>query len=54
VVVVSWVDVRVGDDVETGIAFFTFDDGGRVAAIRDYWPEPYDPPAGREHLAERF
>ena len=22
--------------------------------ITDYWPEPYEPPSGREHLAERW
>ncbi|MGW0912857.1 hypothetical protein ACWD1Z_14085 [Streptomyces sp. NPDC002784] len=22
--------------------------------VTDFWPEPYEPPAGRGHLAERF
>lgn len=51
---VSWVEVRVGDESETGISFFTFDDAGKVAAIDDFWPVSYDPPAGREHLVERY
>jgi ketosteroid isomerase-like protein len=44
----------VGDETMPGIAFFTFDAEGRVAGIRDFWPQPYDPPAGREHLVERY
>jgi hypothetical protein len=26
--------------------------GELIARITDFWPEPYDPPAGREHLVE--
>ena len=26
---------------------------GRLVEITDWWPEPYDPPPGREHLATR-
>jgi hypothetical protein len=25
-----------------------------VAAVTDFWPEPYEPPPGREHLVERW
>jgi hypothetical protein len=28
--------------------------GGLITRITDFWPEPYDPPPGREHLVERF
>ena len=35
------------------IAFFEVE-GGRITRITDFWPEPYDPPSGREHLVERF
>lgn len=38
----------------TGIAFFTIDDAGRIVRVEDWWPEPYDPPTGREHLVERY
>ncbi|MFF8915003.1 nuclear transport factor 2 family protein [Streptomyces sp. NPDC015032] len=34
--------------------FFTFDAEGRIGGITDFWPEPYEPPAGREHLVERY
>ncbi|WP_018157323.1 nuclear transport factor 2 family protein [Demetria terragena] len=50
---VSWANVTVGEEHLTGIAFFTFDDEGRIATVQDFWPEPYDPPAGRAQLAER-
>lgn len=35
------------------IAFFEFA-GGAITKITDFWPEPYDPPPGREHLVERW
>ena len=35
------------------VAFFEID-GDRIVKVTDLWPEPYDPPAGREHLVERF
>ena len=38
----------------TGIAFFTLDADGRIERMEDWWPEPYDPPTGREHLVERY
>jgi hypothetical protein len=27
---------------------------GLISHISDFWPVPYDPPAGREHLTERY
>jgi hypothetical protein len=27
---------------------------GRIVKITDFWPEPYEPPPGREHLVERW
>ena len=47
------VGFRVGEAELVNVAFFRFVDG-RIAGIRDYWPEPYDPPPGREHLVERY
>jgi ketosteroid isomerase-like protein len=35
------------------IAFFEVADG-RITKVTDFWPEPYDPPPGREHLVERW
>ncbi|WP_295656048.1 nuclear transport factor 2 family protein [uncultured Nocardioides sp.] len=50
----SWLDVTVGGETMTGITFFTFDDDGLVTAVDDFWPEPYDPPAGRPQVVERY
>ncbi|MFE3947275.1 nuclear transport factor 2 family protein [Streptomyces sp. NPDC059118] len=36
------------------IHFFVFDAAGRISGITDFWPESYEPPAGREHLVERY
>ncbi len=42
-----------GDELDAA-AFLRFDATGRIAEVIDYWPEPYDPPPGREHLVERY
>ncbi|MFJ7414706.1 nuclear transport factor 2 family protein [Streptomyces sp. NPDC098077] len=36
------------------IHFFTFDEEGLITGVTDFWPESYEPPAGREHLVERY
>ena len=54
VVVFRW---RVGDAVEQeeqeAIVVFDFRDG-LIATVTDFWPDPYEPPPGREHLTERW
>jgi hypothetical protein len=35
------------------MAFFEFTDG-LITGVTDFWPEPYEPPPGREHLVERW
>jgi len=27
---------------------------GLITRVTDFWPEPYEPPPGREHLVERY
>ncbi len=44
---------HLGSEQMVNVAFFRLA-GGRIAAIHDYWPEPYDPPPGREHLVEPY
>lgn len=39
---------------QPGVCFFDLDEDGRIARITDFWPDPYQPPAGRAHLAERY
>ncbi|WP_326579655.1 nuclear transport factor 2 family protein [Streptomyces sp. NBC_00481] len=52
--VVSRVHVTVGLEEMYAISFFTGDEDGRIATVTDFWPESYEPPAGREHLVERY
>lgn len=41
------------DEDALAIAFFEVADG-LITKITDFWPEPYEPPPGREHLVERW
>jgi hypothetical protein len=41
----------VGDQELVGLAFIEVRDG-LITQVTDFWPEPYEPPAGREHLVE--
>ena len=51
---VAWFVWEVdGDDSADAVAFFTFH-SGLITSVTDFWPEPYDPPSGREHLVERW
>lgn len=50
----AWVKWRVGDDAGNAVMFFEADGDGRIATVTDFWPESYEPPAGREHLVERY
>jgi ketosteroid isomerase-like protein len=42
----------VGDQELVGLVYLELHDG-LITRITDFWPEPYEPPTGREHLAER-
>ena len=55
---VAWFEWRLGGQpgeasTDDGMAFFEFD-GGLITRVTDFWPEPYEPPAGREHVVERW
>ena len=45
---------RVAGQEMVNLAFFRLNSDGRIVGVRDYWPEPYDPPPGREHLVSRY
>ncbi|MEH0930024.1 nuclear transport factor 2 family protein [Micromonospora sp. CPCC 205558] len=47
-------DVRVGVEQQEACVWLEISEDGLIAKIIDYWPEPYDPPPGREHLVERW
>jgi ketosteroid isomerase-like protein len=50
----SWTTFALGTETQNGLCFFDLDTQGRISHITDFWPEPYDPPPGREHLVERY
>jgi ketosteroid isomerase-like protein len=39
---------------QAGLCFFDLGDDGRISRITDFWPDPYEPPANRAGLAERY
>jgi SnoaL-like domain len=50
----SWARFVLDGQEQQALTFFEFDDAGLITKITDFWPEPYEPPAGREHLVERY
>ena len=51
---VSWTDFAGREGTQPGLCFFEFGDDGRIAQITDFWPDPYELPASRAHLVERY
>jgi ketosteroid isomerase-like protein len=50
----SWIQMSDGGDHYPGLCFFDLDADGKIARITDFWPEPYELPASRSHLVERY
>ena len=50
----SWTEFTTVDETMVGLCFFELDDNGLIAEITDFWPEPYELPASRAHLVERY
>ena len=51
----SWIDFTNADGTtQPGLCFFELNDDNRIARITDFWPDPYELPAQRAHLVERF
>ncbi|NMO56246.1 SnoaL-like domain-containing protein [Actinoplanes sp. TBRC 11911] len=48
-----WVTFDVGDDSHDALVWLELTGDGLISKITDFWPEPYDAPAGREHLTDR-
>ena len=42
------------DGSQQGLCFFDFGPDGLITRIADYWPDPYEPPASRAGLTERY
>lgn len=51
---VSMIEFSEGGASQAGLCFFDLDEDGRIVRITDFWPDPYEPPAGRAHLASRY
>ncbi|MFC0628095.1 nuclear transport factor 2 family protein [Kribbella deserti] len=43
---------QVGGEYMVGIGFLELTNG-LISRVTDFWPEPYEPPTGREHLVQR-
>ncbi len=50
----SWTRFEVDGTTQSGLCFFDLNEEARIAHITDFWPEPYDPPPGRDHLTELY
>jgi hypothetical protein len=50
----SWIEATVPAGIVPGLCFFDLGDDSRITRITDFWPEPYDLPASRAHLVERY
>jgi ketosteroid isomerase-like protein len=49
-----WLDVNVGTERQDACVWLELSESGLISRVVDYWPEPYEPPPGREHLTERW
>jgi hypothetical protein len=50
----TWTRFTVGGDTQSALTFLELGADELIVKVTDFWPEPYDPPAGREHLVERY
>src|SRR5436853_4933554 len=50
----SWIEFTGPEGTQPGLCFFELADDGEIALITDFWPEPYELPASRAHLVERY
>ena len=51
----SWIEFANADgSIQPGLCFFELRDDGKIVRITDFWPEPYELPASRAHLVERY
>ena len=42
------------EGTQPGLCFFELGNDGKIALITDFWPEPYELPASRADLVERY
>ncbi|HQY31168.1 MAG TPA: hypothetical protein PK691_07770 [Thermomicrobiales bacterium] len=53
IVTIALVDWAGEAHFET-VSEWTFTDDGLIAGVTEWWPDESEPPAGREHLTERY
>ena len=51
---VSMIQFSEAGTSQPGLCFFDLGEDGRIMRITDFWPDPYEPPAARAHLASRY
>jgi len=50
----SWIEFTGQEGTQPGLCFFELGDDGWITQITDFWPDPYELPATRAHLVERY
>jgi ketosteroid isomerase-like protein len=50
----SWIEFTGPEGTQPGLCFFDLGDDGTITRITDFWPDPYELPASRAHLVERY
>jgi predicted ester cyclase len=50
----SWIEFTGPGGSQPGLCFFDLADNGQITKIMDFWPDPYELPASRAHLVERY
>jgi len=48
-----WIDSRIGDEHQDACVWLEVSGPGLISRVTDFWPKPYEPPPGREHLVTR-
>lgn len=51
---VIWFTWTVGDQSGDAQSFLTFDDVGKITAVTEFWPEPYEVPERSTPATERY
>ncbi len=50
----SLIRFSAGGESQPGVCFFDLGADGLISRITDFWPDPYEPPANRAGLTERY
>jgi len=51
----SWIESTNADGgTQPGLCYFELQDDGTISRIADFRPDPYELPAQRAHLVERY